>query len=744
MKTKVGKWLVDEQTRTIIAGEERIELNLASFKLLQLFISCPKEVIPLSKIKEQVWQTEFTTDNLVYQTIRGLRKALEGEDAQSYIKTVPRHGYQLSVKIEKISETPASGEKTAELPATGRAQENKAQKRLFFTTGLFSNIMMIMVIIIFFAMLWLTNITPQQAIDKPADNTNNGHLLVISPGAGISERQNQAFMRYSQSIKEDLKLSEESTSNTVNLLSKLARSGKENKLVVQYMPQRNAVLNLVFTGHASRLVHLSITSLDKTLFEQKRAQPYQQMLDIFNEPNIKYEKTGITGLLTEVKEIKALLSLTYSPPARLHSAQYTIRQSIEKNSLNEQQKQAKYYFIEALYAFYKIEHYNAQRLYKGVNYLLKNYSQSNFSVVAAALYLAHIGNTQLAYQLLENQQQDSFVQAIKGMLHLKLGETYLALNHFEAVYKMDKAFEDNAAYYIWLLKKYKQNAKLERIYSDLAQSDYIGNDLYDMLFSWLLSKGSFSEAIDFIARYDTVMGCSDGLYSAMALLNNSLINHEKAMLWQSRATAVNNRNRHIPWLVYVRALYNNDLASYLSWYQSYIKDVIGQESRMHSLIITLMAHLVLGEYEQANKLLTTLEKVKINLFDPAVVAIIKALIQSHIAKQQNQAIDDVIAEIEPQVRAFTLLQGSLIRQVLASYFMLSRDFDEAEVHLLEACKANPALCLGWQHISLFKPVIQTDKLQAAIKQANKAIKGNQGKLIQLNRQVAQLCPVAKQ
>ncbi len=103
MQFKVGKWVLNEKRFSILEGENEIELSPTAFKLLQLLVLKSDEVVSISEIKKQVWNTEYTTDNLVYQTVRNLRLALEGGEEQAYIKTVPRFGYQLIAQVSHLS-----------------------------------------------------------------------------------------------------------------------------------------------------------------------------------------------------------------------------------------------------------------------------------------------------------------------------------------------------------------------------------------------------------------------------------------------------------------------------------------------------------------------------------------------------------------------------------------------------------------------------------------------------------------
>ncbi|WDE02304.1 winged helix-turn-helix domain-containing protein [Thalassomonas actiniarum] len=745
MNNTVGKWLIDEQSHCIVSDDEKVELNLATFKLLQLFASCPGEIISLSKIKEEVWQNEFTTNNVVYQTIRNLRMALEGDSGKSYIKTVPRHGYQLLVKIDDQMEgsVPAlSGDENMELPAVPQESTgitalvcNKLNTRRWrLMLAIIATMMIVMVAVI--KISWVASISQPTKNMSPS----KGRLVIIDDIVEISEQQRQIFSHYQQKVVLDSNMEKTRLSSTENLLSKLDQMGDQHKLVVQYLPVQKAILNLVFVGKPSRLAYLSVQPVDKITQKADLEKFTHHLLAVFDDPMLDKGNSGIAGLLRENQEAQALASLSFGQTERLQTARQSIREAIEKYSLNEQQKKAKYYFIETLYAFYQIESFDDKQLHTGVNYLLSHYSQSNYSLVAAAFYLANKESVSIAFQLLEYLEQDPFVTYIQGLLHYELDELTSALKHFEKVYRQDKDFQDNTYFYLELLLSSKRRQEFGQIYTDLKHENYISTNIYYLFYNWLLMQGDFPEAINLLSRDLDKLICNDDLYGAMALINNALANPTQVDKWQGLLTSVESRDWRPPWLFYVRMLNENNLPAYAPWYEEYRKGVLGQDSFIDPIIFVFTVRLALGEYEQVDAAMEKLEQAWASFNEPAFIEVAKVVLKSQLARQQGQNTDDLLASVEEQVIELQWDEIPYINQVLASYYILSDDFASAEVHLIDGCNKNPAICSGWQNIPLLAPIMQTKKLQLSLEKAEQVIRENQSRLTALNSKVAASCP----
>ncbi|WP_281557812.1 winged helix-turn-helix domain-containing protein [Thalassomonas sp. RHCl1] len=731
MNTRVGKWLIDEQSHSITHGDVTIPLNLAAFKLLQLFIATPGEIIPLAKIKEQIWETEFTTDNLVYQTIRALRKALEGDSGESYIKTVPRHGYQLLVSIETCSPPPESLVEKTDKANIRPEKATFPMRRRVFALAISGLLLLVLVTTFWF--------------NKPDIAANaDGHLIFVEHKLEVAEQENQILRRYQSSIAKDLNTPGTKLAANTALLTKLDQLGDTKKLVIKLLPKKKAVLNLLFVGKPSRLAHLSIQPLSKLVDAQGLAAVSGELLEVFHEPALKQDNSGIAELVNGNRQVKALASLSFDQPQPLAQARRLINEDIEKNSLNEQQKKAKYYFMDALYAFYRIEYFQDQHLSQGINHLLSHYNQSSYSLMAAAFYLANQDNVDIAFELLKNLDQDPFITFIQGLFHLELDEELPALKHFEKGYHRDKYFEDNSYFYFKSLILSKRRQELAAIYPGLEHENYLSTNIYYVFYDWLMINGNYTEAMNLLARFSGQLLCNNDLYGNMALLNNSLQAFNAADTWQQQLAAVDNRDWRIPWLTYVEMLNQNKLSAYAPWYAGYRRSILGEDTFADPLILSFFAQLALGEYKEVSHALPLLASAEASFNSITFIEIATAVINADIARQagKNENLVRILAPMKEQALALQWDELAFINQVLASYFTLNRDLTRAEVHLVDGCHKNPAICLGWQNIPLLSPVMQTDKLQQAQARAKQLIHQSREQLDKLNRQITGQCTIA--
>jgi len=88
--------VLDPTTREVVRGDERIELTLTEFTLLELFLSHPREVLPRALIFTRVWGFDFgSKSNSLNVRIGHLRRKLETGGKRRLIHTVRGVGYVL-------------------------------------------------------------------------------------------------------------------------------------------------------------------------------------------------------------------------------------------------------------------------------------------------------------------------------------------------------------------------------------------------------------------------------------------------------------------------------------------------------------------------------------------------------------------------------------------------------------------------------------------------------------------------
>jgi two-component system phosphate regulon response regulator PhoB len=103
---KVGKLLLDRQSKRIFIGDVPLDMGPTEFKLLQFFMSHPERAYTRGQLLDQVWGANvYVEERTVDVHIRRLRKALQsaGEDYSHLIQTVRGTGYRFSVRDSSAS-----------------------------------------------------------------------------------------------------------------------------------------------------------------------------------------------------------------------------------------------------------------------------------------------------------------------------------------------------------------------------------------------------------------------------------------------------------------------------------------------------------------------------------------------------------------------------------------------------------------------------------------------------------------
>ncbi len=88
---------LDLLARTAQRDGRPVELTSREFALLELFLQNPRRVLTRTLIAEKVWEASYDLEtNLIDVYVRRLRKKLEREGGEPFIRTVRGSGYQLA------------------------------------------------------------------------------------------------------------------------------------------------------------------------------------------------------------------------------------------------------------------------------------------------------------------------------------------------------------------------------------------------------------------------------------------------------------------------------------------------------------------------------------------------------------------------------------------------------------------------------------------------------------------------
>lgn len=103
MKTRIGAWIADPATNLLTRKDQSVRLEPRAMDVLMHLASRVGTVTSVNDLMAAVWKNVVVTDGSVYLAIGQLREALGNTDAgRSYIETVPKRGYRLTVPVEPV------------------------------------------------------------------------------------------------------------------------------------------------------------------------------------------------------------------------------------------------------------------------------------------------------------------------------------------------------------------------------------------------------------------------------------------------------------------------------------------------------------------------------------------------------------------------------------------------------------------------------------------------------------------
>lgn len=701
---KVGKWVLDDRQYKITCDDRSVELTPTSFRLLKLLISNPAKVISITTIKEQVWKTEFTTDNLVYQTIRNLRLALEDSDEQVYIKTIPRFGYQLVAPIEQLSD------------------ESEPVATSFNTAYL----LIIAVIPLILGVLLWWNLSKSASDDiQPTDM----QLLVIKDGIKHANQSNVV-----EHFEQLLEVEKAKTINEINLFEQLNQQQASTKIVIKFIPENNHVLSMVFVGTPAHLSYVDLKHVNKL----DNNEAFTSLFGEIKQSALTRGNSGIATLAASNNELKALVSVSNS--ASFKEVKSALLLEVESNSLNEDQKRAKYAFIDTLLSFYRLEDHGDEKLLSGINYLVSRYHQSNYALIAAALFIADRGSPNVAFQLVENLEQDLFLTFVQGLLHLEIDESDRALKHFERVFSLAPEFEDNTFFYFLELFESDLSEELSKHSKRLLNSDYFSTSSHFIIFNHYVKHGQFDKAISFLVGLSGKLSCNDDLAGSLALLNASLGNIQDSEQWLQPLNRINHRDWRIPWVVFSNYLFEQKLGEYPMWYTRYQKEVLGSDSLYEPLFLNTLTHYVLGNLESANYTYGLTQHATSAFSRPGTIEIANAVAHTWFDQENPAERVSYLSQFETLARTIKYDETALPNLISALYFTSYDDIKQAENAIINGCKKSPAICTVWRSIPLLKQVVNTAKVNKEVILAGKKMENLQTQQLKaLNKTLLPIC-----
>src|SRR5215468_3688278 len=118
---RVGGRLVTPSANEI----DGVRVDSKAMDMLVVLAKAAPDVVSTEDLLKEVWPDVLVVDNVVYQAVAQLRKAL-GDDARAsrYIETVPRRGYRLIAPVERIEQKVEEPKPPVIPPLTGGGNEN--------------------------------------------------------------------------------------------------------------------------------------------------------------------------------------------------------------------------------------------------------------------------------------------------------------------------------------------------------------------------------------------------------------------------------------------------------------------------------------------------------------------------------------------------------------------------------------------------------------------------------------------
>lgn len=690
MRLAFGKWTLDPTTKQLTSLDTKIELSMPMYKLLSLFLAHPHEVVSFAAIKQSVWGTEYVTDNLVYQTIRNLRLALEAnQDELVYIKNIPRHGYQFLLDVEEVC--------SDKLPS-----ELNQSNVLWPVSSVLALVCLALVAFWFY---------------RPATSTLPEFAVYIE-----DVQVPEVLQTYLTSLEVDV--------NVAKLDSAEVFHTNQNKMLMSYLPGERAVLQLVFNGNPSRLVHIALHPLNEFTVPEQREQIRQGLMRAFEISPSTEGDANLHYLLNAPDfDSGSLFTLKMENTAEARQALERVREAFSDGA-NDKQLAARRAFINILAAYYQIEFPSIQRLVDNANLLLSLFGQSAYTQAAVALVLTDLEQESLGYQFIKHQEQDNFLSFLRGLLHWDFSEYDDAMTHFEQVYQLAPGFEDNSFLYLDTLKRLQRHAQIEAML-DGFQAQSFRSDLPVLsLYEWMVYQGKTQQAIDVLYLNTPKLNCSAQLLSALAYVGIAMDSPDMSSYWVSQLEQENDRNTLLPTLKFSLAEAEGKWGDYISWFETQWLHHDEVSAGMISLYLNALRES--GDMDKLESKLPLLLQAPLVYISDGEATLSNALLHSVLAKSKGETMSPWLDKAEEVIRHAATVGVPIKRLGKIQFYTLKKDYALAQAYFIDECRRRPSRCKDTR-------LPMTQDLLEAIEQAQALIEANRSKIDELSWEFKYVC-----
>ncbi|MFC5864020.1 winged helix-turn-helix domain-containing protein [Acidicapsa dinghuensis] len=129
---RIGEWTVDPAANQIRCNGNIVRLEERPMRLLLALADHAGEVVSIDDLLETAWAGVAVSSDSVYQAIASLRRALGDDPKQpAYIATVPRLGYRLVARVERLAASDQDGQPTFTAPETSSGARQPQTSRRF-------------------------------------------------------------------------------------------------------------------------------------------------------------------------------------------------------------------------------------------------------------------------------------------------------------------------------------------------------------------------------------------------------------------------------------------------------------------------------------------------------------------------------------------------------------------------------------------------------------------------------------
>ena len=115
-----GPFEIDVRGKRLLRQREGLAISARHFDLLLALVANAGDVLSKDRLIEIAWRDVAVTDNSLEQAISNLRKTLESQPPDQYIRTEPRRGYRFAAPVTRVATRPPPiGRQTLTAPMIG-------------------------------------------------------------------------------------------------------------------------------------------------------------------------------------------------------------------------------------------------------------------------------------------------------------------------------------------------------------------------------------------------------------------------------------------------------------------------------------------------------------------------------------------------------------------------------------------------------------------------------------------------